>query len=61
MRNLDNQPFMGLEWVAGEEGKGVDLRNGGSSMIAVLDARRGAGDLPPFARPVTGLAGMVFV
>ncbi|MCP4454065.1 MAG: serine/threonine protein kinase, partial [Planctomycetes bacterium] len=23
---LDNQPFMALEWVAGEEGKGADLR-----------------------------------
>jgi tetratricopeptide (TPR) repeat protein len=26
MITLDNQPFMVLEWVAGEEGKGVDLR-----------------------------------
>jgi tetratricopeptide (TPR) repeat protein len=27
MQNLDNQPFMVLEWVAGEEDKGVDLRD----------------------------------
>ncbi len=26
MRILDNQPFMVLEWIAGEEGKGADLR-----------------------------------
>ncbi len=26
MRILDNQPFMILEWIAGEEGKGTDLR-----------------------------------
>jgi tetratricopeptide (TPR) repeat protein len=26
MQTLDNQPFMGLEWVAGEEGRGTDLR-----------------------------------
>ena len=26
MLTLDNQPFMMLEWVAGEESKGVDLR-----------------------------------
>jgi serine/threonine protein kinase/Flp pilus assembly protein TadD len=27
METLDNQPFMLLEWVAGEEGKGTDLRS----------------------------------
>ncbi|MCB0162804.1 MAG: serine/threonine protein kinase, partial [Anaerolineae bacterium] len=26
MDTLDNQPFMVLEWIAGEEGKGADLR-----------------------------------
>jgi serine/threonine-protein kinase len=26
MDTLDNQPFMALEWIAGEEGKGADLR-----------------------------------
>jgi tetratricopeptide (TPR) repeat protein len=26
METLDNQPFMRLEWVAGEEGRGTDLR-----------------------------------
>ena len=24
---IDNQPFMVLEWIAGEEGKGTDLRS----------------------------------
>jgi tetratricopeptide (TPR) repeat protein len=27
METLDNQPFMFLEWVAGEEGRGTDLRS----------------------------------
>jgi serine/threonine protein kinase len=26
MQTLDNQPFMALEWIAGEEGRGADLR-----------------------------------
>ena len=26
MQTFDNQPFMALEWVAGEEGRGTDLR-----------------------------------
>ncbi len=26
MDTLDNQPFMRLEWIAGEQGKGTDLR-----------------------------------
>jgi hypothetical protein len=27
MQILDNQPFMGLEWIVGERGKGADLRS----------------------------------
>src|SRR5450432_2831928 len=27
MQTYDNIPFMALEWVAGEEGKGTDLRS----------------------------------
>ena len=27
MQTLDNQPFLALEWVAGEEGRGTDLRS----------------------------------